>query len=532
LNEVRGYLSVVLHAHLPFVHHPEYPDFLEEDWLFEAITECYLPLLRMMTRLWRDNVQFRLTMSITPPLCEMLSNPLLQERYAAKVESLRKLAHQQVVASQGTAFEAVSLMYADDLDGCAIAFNQAWGRDLLGAFKLFQDRGCLEIITCGATHGLLPLMATDTARRAQIEVAVTNYRKHFGRAPRGIWLPECAYTPALEPLLKAAGLRFFFLEKHGLTQARPAARLGTARPVYTPLGLAAFGRDARTSHQVWSAADGYPGDPAYREFYRDLGYDLPYEEVKPYLHDDGVRRNVGIKFHRITGRVDLGQKKPYVPAWARERAEAHAADFLRRSEIYAAEVQRSTGLTPHITTPYDAELFGHWWFEGPYFLEMFLRAAAAPDSTIALTTPAEYLQASPRLQVVSPAMSSWGDGGYFKVWLNAKNDWIYKHLHEAEARMIALARRFPNASGLLKRALTQAARELLLAQSSDWAFIITMDTSVPYAEKRTRDHVHRFTALYDQILAGEIDLPSLTDWEAQDCIFPELDYRTYIDVED
>lgn len=526
LDQARGYLSVVLHAHLPFVHHPEYPDFLEEDWLYEAITECYIPLLRMMERLWRDNVPFRLTMSLTPPLCEMLTNELLCTRYEEKLRQLQALAKKQAVSCKDTKFEAASQMYVEELDATALEFSVLWKRNLIAAFRTFQERGCLEIITCGATHGLLPLMATDQGRRAQLEIAVQNYKKHFGRAPRGIWLPECAYTPALEPLLKAAGLRFFFLEKHGLTQSKPPARMGTARPVYTPLGLAAFGRDARTSHQVWSATDGYPGHAAYREFYRDLGYDLPYEDIKPFLHSDGVRRNVGLKFHRITGRVDLGKKKPYVPAWAQERATIHAADFLRRCQLQCIEISEATGLTPHITTPYDAELFGHWWFEGPYFLEQFLRQAAE-QQTIRLVTPAEYLQAGPNLQMVSPAMSSWGEGGFFKVWLNAGNDWIYKHLHHAEARMLELARRFPDASGLLASALNQAARELLLAQSSDWAFIITMKTSVPYAEKRTRDHITRFNDLYDQILSGNIDTANLLDLQTKDCIFPEIDYRVY-----
>ena len=520
-----GYLSIVLHAHLPFVRHPEYPSYLEEDWLFEAISECYLPLLRMMERLWRDAVPFRITMTMTPPLCEMLADPMLQSRYVAQLEKMRELAHVQAKAQHGTPFHDVAQMYVHELDAASREYNEKWQRNILAAFKLFQDRGSLEIITCGATHGFLPLMATTESRRAQLQVAVRNYQKHFGRRPRGIWLPECAYTPQLDDLLAEAGLRFFFLEGHALTGATPPARFGTSRPVFTPNGLAAFGRDAASSHQVWSSSDGYPGDFYYREFYRDLGYDLPYEEIKPYLHPDGVRRNVGMKFHRITGQVDLGAKKPYLPSVALEHADSHASDFLRRNRDHIRQIKDATGFRPHITSPYDAELFGHWWFEGPLFLEMFLRKTSCDQDEIKLITPSEYLEIEPVHQVCQPALSSWGDGGYFKVWLNGYNDWIYRHLHQAEQRMVELVRRFPDASGVQKRALNQASRELLLAQSSDWAFIITMRTSVPYAEKRTRDHIANFNTLYEQLCGGDVDTEVLGELEWKNSIFQEIDYR-------
>jgi 1,4-alpha-glucan branching enzyme len=524
---VQGYLSLVLHAHLPFVRHPEYPDFLEEDWLYEAITETYVPLLRMMDRLWRDGVDFRLTMSLTPPLCEMLADPLLNERYAARLESLLELARAQEIARAGTPFEAAAAHYVEELTEISQLYNERWGRRLLPVFRSFQDRGRLQILTCGATHGILPLMATDEARHAQIEAACRSYERHFGRRPEGIWLGECAYAPGLEDHLAASGLKFFFVETHGLTRGDPPARLGTARPVLTSAGVAAFARDLECSQQVWSAEVGYPGDPSYREFYRDLGYDLPYEEVRPYLHTDGVRRNVGIKFHRITGRVSLDRKAPYDPEAARRTAASHAAHFLSCRQAQVRYLRRALGVTPHLTAPYDAELYGHWWYEGPIFLEMLLRKAACDQDEVVMITPGEYLRAERVHQEITPSISTWGAEGYFQVWLNARNDWIYRHLHRAEERMIELCGRFATPDALQRRALTQAARELLLAQSSDWAFIITTDTMVEYAIKRTRDHVARFTRLYEQLLAGEVDEAGLAELESRDSCFPDLDYRLW-----
>ncbi len=523
----QGYLSILLHAHLPFIRHPEYPDFLEEDWLFEATTETYIPLLQMMDRMWRDGVDFRLTMSLTPPLCEMLADPLLQERYANHLARQVELASRQEVARRGTDFAEAAAVAAAELREVQRLYNDVWHRNLLPVFKSFQDRGRLEIITCGATHGFLPLMATDEARLAQLRVAVTNYEKHFGRAPRGIWLPECAFAPGLDAFLAEVGIKFFVLESHGLTQARPPSRYGTYRPVITPSGVAAFGRDVESSRQVWSAEIGYPGHPDYREFYRDLGYDLPYAEVKPYLHGDGLRRNIGLKFHRVTGKVSLDKKEPYVPSWARARADEHAGNFLFNRQAQCRHLKGVLGTTPHIMAPYDAELYGHWWFEGPIFLEAMMRKTACDQNEIVMVTPSEYLAIEPVHQQVTPALSSWGANGFFEVWLNGYNDWIYRHLHEAEERMIELVNRFPQADGLLRRALNQAARELLLAQASDWAFIISTNTSVEYAEKRTKDHVARFTGLYHQLIENRLEEGWLADLESKDTIFQEIDYRVY-----
>ena len=528
---LQGYLSIVLHAHLPFIRHPEYPDFLEEDWLFEAMTETYIPLLRMMRRLCDDKIYFRLTMSLTPPLCEMLADPLLQERYVHHIDKLSELAELMRKEKIGTPFQDAAAAQADEIAETKRLFENEWNRQLLPVFKRFQDDGVLEIITCGATHGFLPLMATDEARRAQISIAVNNYKKHFGRAPRGIWLPECAFVHGIDALLAENGITFFILESHGLTQSNPPARYGTFRPVITPGGVAAFARDLESSRQVWSAEIGYPGHPDYREFYRDCGFDLPYAEVRPYLHADGVRRNTGLKFFRITGKVPLDRKEPYVPNWAADRAADHAGNFLFNRQAQCRYLKQVLGTTPHITAPYDAELYGHWWYEGPKFLEMLMRKAACDQDEIRMITPSEYLQIETVHQEVMPCLSSWGANGFFEVWLNDGNDWIYPHLHCAEERMVELCQRFPDAQGDLKRALNQAARELLLAQASDWAFIITTNTSVEYAEKRTRDHIARFNGIYAQIVENRLEPQWISELEWKDNIFQEIDYRAYMPVD-
>jgi len=522
-----GYWLLVLHAHLPYVRHPEYPDFLEEDWLYEAITETYLPLLEIFENLARDGVFFRLTMTITPSLAGMLSDKLLQDRYTARLNKLVELAEKEVWRTKNLPqFSATARMYEKKLKNARRLWEKYHGNILTG-FKRLQDEGFLEIITCCATHGFLPLAIHRQAQRAQLSIATADYQRHFGRRPRGIWLAECAYQPEIDEELARQKLRFFFLEAHGILYASPRPRYGVFAPVFCPSGVAAFGRDLETAHQVWSADTGYPGDGDYREFYRDVGYDLDYDYIKPYLHSDGVRRNVGLKYYRITGRVPLDKKEPYNPEWASNKAAEHAGNFMFNREKQIEYLASIMDRQPVVVSMYDAELFGHWWFEGPDFLNFLFRKIHYDQKTIKTITPTEYLQIYPRNQIVSPAASSWGDKGYFEVWLNGSNDYIYRHLHKASERMVELARKFSRPSDQERRALNQAARELLLAQSSDWAFIMTTGTMIEYARKRTQDHLLNFNQLYDQILNRRIEENFLKDLEYRNNIFPEIDYRVY-----
>jgi 1,4-alpha-glucan branching enzyme len=524
----QGYFALVLHAHLPFVRHPELPRFMEEDWLFEGITETYLPLLDAFESLERDGVHFRLTMSLTPPLVSMLTDELLQERYEAYLDDRIRLAGEEMGRQRGSPeLYPLAEMYYDIFTRSRHRFTHGYGRDLVQAFRGFQDRGSLEIITCGATHGFLPHMKDPVLQRAQIEVAVEQYHEHFGRGPVGIWLPECAYVPGVEELLAPHGIRYFLVENHGILDAEPQPVHGVYAPLLTSSGVAAFGRDTESAHQVWSRDSGYPGDVNYREFYRDVGFDLPQEEVAEYLHSPDIRHMLGMKYYRITG--DTHDKATYHPGWARDRAAEHAGDFLNRRGEQARRLRPLMDRPPMVVSPYDAELFGHWWYEGPQFLEFLFRKMHHDQDAVAPITPGEYLQRHPVNQIATPAMSSWGANGTFEVWLNGSNDWIYPHLNKAGERMRELATRYTNADGTLRRALNQAARELLLAQSSDWAFIMTMDTTVRYAVQRTKSHVARFTKLYEDITRGTLDLPWIEEIEGRDNIFPHMQYEAYGD---
>jgi 1,4-alpha-glucan branching enzyme len=242
---------------------------------------------------------------------------------------------------------------------------------------------------------------------------------------------------------------------------------------------------------------------------------------------NGQRKNTGIKYHKITGRgLGLSDKALYDPYWAKEKAAEHAANFMYNREQQAGHLHNIMGRPPIIVSPYDAELFGHWWYEGPWFIDYLFRKSWYDQKTYEMTHLADYLRANPQQQVCRPAQSSWGFKGFHEYWLNDTNAWVYPHLHKAAERMIEISQ-IEAEDELQEKALNQAARELLLAQSSDWAFIMRTGTMVPYAVRRTRSHLMRFNKLYEDVKVGKVDSGWLEKVESMDNIFPNINYRVY-----
>src|SRR6516164_9065768 len=530
-----GYLCLVLHAHLPFVRHPEYDDFLEEDWFYEAITETYIPLLEAFDGLERDGVDWRLTMSVTPTLAGMLSDPLLQYRYVRHLDNLIALAGKEIERTRWQPeFHHLAHMYYHRFTRARDVFVKQYNNNLVNGFRRFFQIGKLEIITCGATHGFLPLMTINrNAVHAQIEQGCREFERHFGKRPQGIWLPECGYIESVDELLRDSGIRYFFTDTHGVLFAEPRPKFGVYAPIICPdSGVAVLARDTESSKQVWSAIEGYPGDYNYRDFYRDVGFDLDYEYLRPHLHESGIRSHLGIKYYKITGRTD--HKQVYDVAAAQDKAAEHAGNFMFNREKQVEWLAGAMDRPPLIVAPYDAELFGHWWFEGPRWIDYLIRKAALEQDTIRLVTLSEYLNQWPDNQVATPCLSSWGQNGFNEVWLNRETDWIYRHLHSGAAVLEKLIARHRRATGLTRRALNQAGRELLLAHASDWPFMINSGRMKEYAIRRARGHLVCLNHLHQQIDAETIDQSWLENLESRDDPFPGIataaEFRPHAEV--
>jgi len=502
----QGYLALVLHAHLPFVRHPEHARHLEERWFYEALVECYLPLLDAFDRLADEGVPFALTMSVTPPLAAMLRDELLRQRFhehLARAEALAGKETARLEALGDQRFAPVAAFYRDHFARMRGVWDRHQG-DVVAGLVRHWDAGRLELLTCSATHCYLPgMLAAREGIRPQLELGVRGFERLVGRRPTGAWLAECAYHPSFDEEIARAGIRFTVLDTHGVSNARPRPPFGVHAPIASPSGVAFFARDVESSKQVWSRDEGYPGDAYYREFYRDIGFDLPESELMGEVAADGSRLMTGLKYFRITGK-DV-EKQPYQPGVAAQRAHEHAGNFVFNRAEQVKHLAATMPVPPIVVAPYDAELYGHWWFEGPMFLEAVFRRLPEAGGVVAPITLRQYLDRHPACVQATPSASSWGAGGYGEVWVGHEAAWTWRHVHHATRYARWLVERHRGAEGRCGQALDQLVRELLLLQSSDWPFILKTGTATRYAEARIRSHVHRLRHLGHMVEAGRVE---------------------------
>ena len=530
MENLEGYLCMVLHTHLPFVNHPENDNYIEEQWLYEAITETYIPLITILKKLVDENVKFKITMSLTPPLLEMLNSRIQQEKYIRYLEKHIELCSKEIERTKyiNEKENELARFYYNTYQDCLYKFNTEYNRNIIEQFKYLQDKGVIEIITCCATHGFIPMLCTNENNiEVQIKYGVQTYEKYFCKKPNGIWLAECGYVEDVERTLKKYDIKYFFTEMHGLLYARPIPIYGTYAPIITPSGIAVFGRNVESTMEIWSQSTGYPGDSNYREFSRDIGYDLDYEYIKPYITYDGIRIPTGIKYYSVSGKED--DKWYYNPEQAKRTAETHAYDYMQKTIAEVQNVKENMdGNFPIIVSMQDAELYGHWWYEGPYWLYILIKKLYYDQDKIDFITPSEYIEKYPKMQISKPAMSSWGSGGTNTQWLACNPQDIYIHLEILSTRMTNLAKDYKNETNELKiRALNQCARELILLQSSDWYFNLTCHRVEEYSYKRIKEHIENFNTIYEQIKNDSINVSMLERIEMQNCIFSQVDYKDY-----
>jgi 1,4-alpha-glucan branching enzyme len=531
-----GHVAIVLHAHLPYVRHPEHERSLEERWLHEALWETYLPLIDLLDRLEIEDVFAPFSLSVSPTLAAMWQDPLLASRSRDHLRRTRALAAHALAGDLGRGPLAPALRHHEALLARAAATLERHGGDVLGGFARHHRAGRIHLFTTTATHAFLPALAPSPEWvRAQIALGRRAFEAMSGVAARGIWLPECAFAPILDAALAAEGVGLTVLDAHGIALAEPrpdvvtiggraGARGGAegalvvpVEPLRSAAGVTYFGRDLWAGRAVW-AMDGYPSDPAYREHHRDLGFDAREEDLLGELGPFGARVATGLKLHRITGPG--AEKAPYEPARARSQAAAHAAAFVGdRARLFAALAARGAARTaadetrgsltdeapPLSVAPFDAELFGHFWHEGPAFLEEVLRrlASSAAQGGPAAVTLIDHAERHPAALRGEPATSTWGEGGFGATWTGPETAPLWRHVHHTSAAVRDAVRRARAATGARGEAIDQAIVEALLLQSSDFAFMIHRGTTADYARARVAEHARNATRLAGLAVAGE-----------------------------
>ena len=532
---MKGYFTFVLHTHIPYIRkHGKWP--FGEEWLYEAMSETYLPLLMEFERLRSSGVRFQLVINITPVLAEQLADEYIKAEFGKYL--LRKIETTEEDLKSGK-YDERAVKASLDHFRKVYDYWRAINGDIIGKFREFQDEGYLEIITSAATHGYLPLLGRDEAIRAQLANGIATYEKHFGKRPRGIWLPECAYRPAgewelpggrkvkrpgIEKFLEEFGIEYFFVESNLVDEGPVTGSYGeiplysgeksTLRPYWIKGSrIAVFARNRETGHQVWSAHYGYPGDFWYREFHRKAP-------------------KSGGQYWRVTGKnVDLGEKEFYDPDKAMERIEEHARHFVSLVERLLSDFKEKTGEKGIVVSPYDTELFGHWWFEGVRWLGRVLELMA--ERGIKTTTLSTFLDnyTGERYEIELPE-GSWGANADHSTWWNDETEWTWEEIYRAEDRMVALASRYYGRDRIADRILEQLARELLILEASDWQFLITTGQAKEYAKRRVLIHSRDFQRLANELVkyikTGEFDAELLGKLEERDNPFRPVIVGSYV----
>ena len=554
-----GSFVFMLHSHLPYYRKAGMWPFGEEN-LYECMSETYIPLLKAIEELYDDGIMAKLTIGITPILAEQLNDEhlkngfvkYLDEKLRAAGEDIERYPNENVAHSQHLRYlaEYYHNWYANIKD----LFVNRYHMDLISQFKKFQDLGAIEITTSGATHGFSPLLCTDANLNAQFKVGSDTTKRLFGKKAKGCWLPECAYRqgylfrsksgdkkwrPAIEVILQNNGIEYFFTESHVIEGGNS---IGNRRIIgmygnieYIPLPerektgydtfsaywlpdaqVAVMGRNERAGYQVWSAADGYPGDGCYREFHRKDA-------------------NSGLNYWRITSpTTDLGDKMLYDPVLAMSQVNSNSDHYVTLLYHLLNDHKLATGEEGLVMVSFDTELYGHWWFEGVEFIKQVITKLNKYQKGIERLRASEYLEKHPPKEAIQIPESSWGQGGHFWVWQNHLTEWMWPIIHSCEKRISEIVSKYENIpqDKLLHRALNQLARENLLLQSSDWPFLITTWQAKDYATDRFREHVDRFEQIADMIESNNIDEVKLSEIESIDNCFSEIDYRVYLPVEE
>ncbi|MHB8303470.1 MAG: glycoside hydrolase family 57 protein [Acidobacteriaceae bacterium] len=564
-KKASAYLTFTLHSHLPYVvNHGTWPHGME--WLHEAAAETYLPLLRVLHRLEQDGIAMKANINITPILLEQLAHPVFRAEFPKYLE--RKIAaakeDEAYFNQNGEPHLAETARYWNDFFQQALDHFQELGGDIVAGFRKAADAGLIDIITCGATHGYFPLLGTDESIRAQVQTAADTHMRHMRKHPRGIWLPECAYRPAgmweypvvphgsskpwqafdrkgVEEFLADAKIDFFFVDTHLVEESvmftpyelRAGGAVGAAaslavetgtphRSLYLPYfvdgprshrrPVTIFPRDPRTGLQVWSGDAGYPGDGTYLDFHKK-------------------RFPGGHRYWQVTGsKIDMAFKTPYHPQKAAALTKSHAEHYVSLV-VDSLKGSFNDAVPSILTSPFDAELFGHWWFEGPLWLEHVARTMARAEIPVALTSCAEYLDRFPPKGFLALPEGSWGKNGTHEVWLSPETRWTWEYLYPAEVAVRdAAGSEYWKGNPQGERILKQLCRELLLLESSDWQFLITTEAARDYAEDRFNEHLASFQTiqkLWQLHCSGgslsQADEAAIEKIEVQDSVFANVD---------
>jgi len=548
MANTRYVVSLVLNAHLPYVREyadsglpcdlfdeekeekPEscetgqdqeipVPSSVEESRFFEAVSETYLPLLGVFDRLEGAHIPFRLGISLSPVLGQMFCDDYLIKKYVSHLERQIEFGRHEVERLEGRDECALAQHYFDQAVERHAAFTIRYDRDILKAFDHYHKKGRIELIAAPATNAFLPFLCRyPEAVRAQMETALAFYRYALEFSPKGFWPGELGWTKDLSSYIYSYGINYTIVNSHGLLFGKPPPSRGTFYPVKTEEGLFVLACDYSASAIV----SGMQKEGPYRDNDRDAAEEPENREINPFIAKNGEKYHSGYKYRQ------KGNDMLYDPAAAKSRMQEQARELLEKLNDRLSAASSYMKETPISLCAFNADSFGRQWHGGSHFIESLFRLAAGYRE-LQFMTPSEYLFQQPisAIEESHPEFSSWGDNGYAEPWLDSSNDWVYRHIHHSIGRMVELADRFTEDSSLKERALNQAAREILLAQASDWPALLYREESAEYAKKQIESALQNFTIIDESLGRSHISAEWLTGLECRHNIFPNINYRVF-----
>lgn len=523
-----GYFGLVLHGHMPYMKKAGMWPFGMEN-LFEAIYETYIPMLNVLRGLKQEKVKTAITINITPILAEQLADEFLKKKFEEYMNNLIHRAEMDINRyHEGSQKYHLAVFYKDLFEAILSSYYNKFYRDLLGSFKWLQDEGMIEIITSAATHGFLPLFEYNSGIFSQIQTGVDTYKKYFNKDPKGFWLPECAYRPkevkrgkimeCIDYWLHNSGIEYFFVDSHGILNAEILEKnneigLKTNFGYNLETGITTFGRNVKTSRQVWDSKIGYPGNGNYREFHKKDS-------------------NTGLQYWRITDKKSSKEEKElYNVDNAQNTLRTHAIDFISLVESEIMEFYDKYKKKGIVVSPYDFELFGHWWFEGVDFLKEIFKLLARNENVKMITFSDYVKKFKEDFSVIRMQESSWGAGGHFEVWNHEKHRWTWPYINSSIKNFEDILKRQTQPTNYGLRVLKQIARELLLMESSDWEFLLYTEQAKEYANQRFHQHHQRFNKLIWQAKnfseKNRISEDDLKEMEDKDSCFSDINLNYF-----
>lgn len=517
-------LVFVIPSHLGNIWHGEGDYLAQNELLFSAISETYLPLLNMFSNLEADGVPFKISMSFSPILCHLLSDPVMQAQYLTWIDNVIALGEKQLSnLSKDDACYSVVEQQLSCAKRAKYDFAETYQQDLLSKFAYYAQKGNLELLATAATNCYLPMYSDlPQAIQAQIEVGLISHRHYFNSTPDGFWLPYMGFSAGIDKIIRAYGFYYTILDAHGLLFGTPSAQKGIFSPLRScDSSLAFFACDSASSASFDDDPNSYAQKAVYRNQNRDLGFELDKQDLSEFLTKEGGRVQTGYKFWSQEGDCVYDQEAAF------KQAKIDALQFIEmKKQKLSKASELLDGEDVSSICCLNAEFFGQEWYESIVWFENVIRGIAENED-LELEHCSKLIKEPSKLQKIRPFVSSASGSGYAEDMIDHANDWMIRYVRKAVERMIDLTERFPSDSGLKERSLNLAAKEVLLAQSGDWATMIKDQIFDEYATNRFTESINAFTTVYESLGSNSISTEWLTGMERKHTVFPWINYRVF-----